>query len=193
MEVARPDGLREHHDIYEQGSDGETEPGNDSLPVLDDESHASTTPVNGRSRSRSILSVSSMRDNTCMSREVSSGGRDDDKERETLGRRIAQIGGFRRGSPAPDTAYDRNDRNDRHDRLSPSQPQFPPSSQSLLPTFMSNRLGNAGSIGRRGPAPLDEALHERFMTCDPGDIRLTEVPVLLREYRRLVASLRGGP
>lgn len=132
------------------------------------------------SRARSIVSVSSMMRDSSREREG---------EREGVGARLSSIGARLAESNGTGTPAERP----------------VPGGGGLEKRGVGKDGANAGFFGslsrRRMPRSssatqlaLDDAPMERFMSCEVGDIRLNEVGVLLRDYRRLagvVARLQG--
>ncbi|KAJ7481797.1 hypothetical protein FB451DRAFT_1237212 [Mycena latifolia] len=123
----------------------------------------------GSHDARSIRSFESM-----MSRERSKGRRGVRKPgpgRKSLTDRLAHVSGLAgfKGSPPP-----------RRDSLLPAASRFdtPVSSRPSSPAILGG--------GLRLPPP-----NPRFMDCAADDLRLAEVAELLRDYRRLVESVRA--
>jgi hypothetical protein len=132
--------------------------------------------VEGRpSRARSIVSVSSMMRETSRERE---------REREGVNARLSSLGArLAEGGPAPMPSE------------KPASPAVaaPPGAgkDGFFATLSKRRLPRSPSGTLLAP---DDGPIERFMTCEVGDIRLSEVGTLLRDYRRLagvVARMQG--
>ncbi|GMK54659.1 hypothetical protein CspeluHIS016_0112450 [Cutaneotrichosporon spelunceum] len=125
-------------------------------------------------RARSIVSVGSMMRDT--SRE---------REREGVGARLSSLGArLAEGGPTPAPAPMPSEK--------PAGPTVPPGAKDgFFATLSKRRIPRTPSGTLLAP---DDAPIERFMTCEVGELRLSEVGTLLRDYRRLagmIARLEG--
>ena len=169
----------------------EAEPGPDDYEAEEPPDHdPDFRPERRKSDARSIVSVSSM---------MSGPGRE--KERVSVSNRLASIGGLgRMPSPHPDGSTSPV-------KLPNSEPSTIFSAPRMSRGRGSSLLGNSESLSRvksadvKSPTPSVSSLPlvadtverpiERFMTCEVGDIRLSEIGTLLRDYRRLAAALQA--
>ncbi|ORY31203.1 hypothetical protein BCR39DRAFT_526838 [Naematelia encephala] len=209
---SRPESILEQEDDRsEQGTVHEHEnSGEDPVP---DDVHM----VRERSKSdaRSIRSVSSMMQESRKERERERKEKEDrerdkkeesqvkEDERQSLGTRLASIGGFGRLAPGEDGVKGGGFLASFTGNRSASQGHARRSSllgETSTGTKMRESVSSPADSSASFPLPLSPLNQlpsseridppiERFMTGELGDIKLSEIGELLRDYRRLGAAI----
>lgn len=124
---------------------------------------------------RSIMSFGSM-----MSERSK---RPDRKDRMSLSDRLANMSRLTRGSPSS------------HSHEAPIHHNSPPARPISLLAASHNRFDTPVSSRTSSPVPSNRSRmpppHARFLDCEPDDLKVSEIPELLAEYRRLVEGVRA--